>query len=490
MPFFRWKTQAKFISCRAVALSCLLFVPLATHAQGAGGGGGGGGAAAGGAGGGRGGGAAPAPVSGNPGRSRGAGGASSTGGGVAPPISGAAIRGSAAASGGLGGAPISSPLGGARSGSSSSAPLGSTLKPASGPTHLHTGTRGAAGTAAAAGPIGKTNPQAPSQHGSQRPAPPARYDMVDGRLVPNANGIGYYGQFSNLSANPFAGSNPLDLNAPFVPGNAPMVNFNNSQPAFAPPPMFTMPAPSFSPAECIQGLANMVTAQSQISQMQMMADDANEKLGPRKHRSFNKRTNREILGGFLDPERGCQKFIDKNGGLGPWGDTLLECMKWEKNRDVYGYKDETGQEVLGVVPSDVMKYCPSFGHMSPERRDRFWIWFFMSVAGPESSCNPGAVGQGPNGAAIGLFQLEADKCANVGVPVSSGDLQRPAPNIRCACSLFAKEMRNRSTIFSGTSRGRAGTYWGTLRIDQSSAQDGPANEKTKRTLASYPDCHR
>lgn len=479
MPFLSWSRQANSLSFGTLIGLCLLLTPAPASA-GPGGGAAGAGAAGGGAG-------AAAPAAGGKGA-------------AVPPMGGGMIRGGGGAAGALGGPAAAAGgggggLGGPAAGASS--PLGTTAsKPALGPMNNSGITPraapgaglGAAGAAAGTTPLGKTAVQGPSRLGSA--APPARFDADPGTIVPNVNGVGYYGQFTPGVASPFGNYNPMNLNAPFMPSYGPNINFNN-QPAFVPPPMFTQPMPALNPAECIQGIANMITGQSQLTMMQNMADDANERMGPRRHRSFNRKANQEILSTFPSPqERGCQKFIDEEGNLGPWGDTLLDCMRWEQNRRIYGYKDEYGRTVLGKVPTDVMRYCPSFEHMSPERRDRFWVWFFMSVAGPESSCNPGAVGQGPNGAAIGLFQLEADKCIAVHVPVSSSDLQRPEPNIRCACSRFAQEMRNRDTIFIGTSQGRAGTYWGTLRSDMSSAQDAPAHQKTMRALASYPDCYK
>jgi hypothetical protein len=129
--------------------------------------------------------------------------------------------------------------------------------------------------------------------------------------------------------------------------------------------------------------------------------------------------------------------------------------------------------------------------MDAERRKMFWLWFFASVSQPESSCRSNATAAGPNGTAIGLFQLDAPACKRAGVYVSSSELMEPANNIRCAVAVFANEMRNRGTIMVGTSRGSRGTYWGTLRNDDSNGARGGdvrAARGTRALISQYPDC--
>ena len=101
----------------------------------------------------------------------------------------------------------------------------------------------------------------------------------------------------------------------------------------------------------------------------------------------------------------------------------------------------------------------------PMQKLRFYTYMFMSMAQPESTCNPTAVGKGPNGAAIGLFQLETKACDPVGVHGTSQQLLQPKQNIDCAVALLGHELDKRGSITVGTSRGFTGTYWATLRSD-------------------------
>jgi hypothetical protein len=168
------------------------------------------------------------------------------------------------------------------------------------------------------------------------------------------------------------------------------------------------------------------------------------------------RLGTRIHGRFEEASGDCQqKFITKDGRLGPWGQYAMTQMN--EHRDVY--ENPRG-------PRDTTQYCPRYTSFEADQRKQFWTWFFLSLASPESSCrasaqNPGA----PNGTALGLFQLESVACQRVGLNFSSQDLLNPYKNIQCAVALFAREMRDRDSIMVGHSRDRTGTYWGPLRND-------------------------
>lgn len=216
------------------------------------------------------------------------------------------------------------------------------------------------------------------------------------------------------------------------------------------------------------------------NQMDRQNDEAGFQPYPGIEPALAKRSAATIISNFK-PEAGCQKFIDKNGAIGPWGRTMLGEL--EQYKDVY--EDNK--------PKDAEHYCPTFTTMDASRRKMFWLWFFASVSQPESGCKSNDVSGGTGGANIGLFQLDPPACRRVGMPLSASELLSPSNNIRCAVAVFANEMRHRGTIMVGTSKGQTGTYWGTLRNDDNNAARGSdisAALKTRSLIRQYPDCQK
>lgn len=182
-----------------------------------------------------------------------------------------------------------------------------------------------------------------------------------------------------------------------------------------------------------------------------------------------------------------QKFISKDGKLGQWGLYMYGQMK--NHEDVYMNEK--------WAPKDMGQYCRKFDSFSADARARFYTYLFMVMADPESSCNETAVGKGPNGAAIGLYQLETPACDRVGVRGTSRDLLNAQHNMKCAVALLAKELKARETITVGTSRGFTGTYWAPLRNDIAARKvssnsmaraDTKASEKTQYLLKKFTEC--
>lgn len=238
-------------------------------------------------------------------------------------------------------------------------------------------------------------------------------------------------------------------------------------------------------AACFQG-ASLAAGLGTALGLRNLMDNMNEKEGFKPYKGIDRETARKAAPSIIasinaKPEAGCQKFINKDGEIGPWGRTMLTAF--ENHKDVFEKH----------TPDDVKKYCPTFPTMNGDRRKLFWLWFFASVAQPESSCRSHETSQGPNGTAIGLFQMDPPACSRAGVPLSATELLEPANNIRCAVAVFANEMHRRNTIMVGTSQGSGGTYWGTLRNDDNNTARGGdirAAQQTRSLLTQYPDCKK
>ncbi|UOF00718.1 hypothetical protein [Bdellovibrio reynosensis] len=172
---------------------------------------------------------------------------------------------------------------------------------------------------------------------------------------------------------------------------------------------------------------------------------------------------------------GCNQFINKEGELGPWGSYALQQIK------------DKPQSFGENFPGDITNWCKDYGKMSKDQRELYWVWVLMAMSSSESSCNPTNDNRNaPNGTAVGLFQVWQPVCPK------ARDLHRPNENIQCAVDLLAKELQNRDTLMTPTSRGRQGTYWGPLRNDDwNKARGGDISgaEKTRAIMGKYPFCN-
>ncbi|MFM6927705.1 MAG: transglycosylase SLT domain-containing protein [Bdellovibrio sp.] len=177
-------------------------------------------------------------------------------------------------------------------------------------------------------------------------------------------------------------------------------------------------------------------------------------------------------------QTGCTQFMDNQGRMGPWGSWALQMIK--------NKPDSFGEN----VPDDIRKWCPNYPKMKPAQRELFWVWAMMSMASSESSCNPKADNKNaPNGTAIGLFQLEYNKCPKAAK--RTDDLHNPKHNITCAVDLLSNELQNRDDLMTPTSKGSKGTYWGPLRSDDwNKARGGDISgaQKTRSIMKKYRYC--
>jgi|GEM_PF-2060383 len=172
--------------------------------------------------------------------------------------------------------------------------------------------------------------------------------------------------------------------------------------------------------------------------------------------------------------KGCDNFINKEGQLGAWGSYTLQLIK--DKPDSFGLN----------VPDDITKWCPNYPKMTKDQRELYWVWIIMSMASSESSCNPTNDNRNaPNGTAIGLLQVWKPVCPK------ARDLHVPYQNIQCGVDLLAKELQNRDTLMTPTSRGSEGTYWGPLRSDDwNRARGGDIRgaQKTRSLMSQYRYC--
>ncbi|WP_295905539.1 hypothetical protein [uncultured Bdellovibrio sp.] len=210
-------------------------------------------------------------------------------------------------------------------------------------------------------------------------------------------------------------------------------------------------------------------------EMEDAAWAAREKEGFVYEKDLNRDLAREI-GGDASAKfaKGCDHFINKEGQLGAWGSYTLQQIKDKP-------------ESFGLnVPDDITKWCPNYPKMSKDQRELYWVWIIMSMASSESSCNPNNDNRNaPNGTAIGLLQVWKPVCPK------ARDLHVPYQNIQCGIDLLAKELQNRDTLMTPTSKGPEGTYWGPLRSDDWNKRRGgdiAGAQKTRGLMSQYRYC--
>ncbi|MBX3032644.1 MAG: hypothetical protein KF865_01885 [Bdellovibrionaceae bacterium] len=210
------------------------------------------------------------------------------------------------------------------------------------------------------------------------------------------------------------------------------------------------------------------------------ADKLNDYFGYQYEPSLDRQFAEQMGAEITAHAPGCENnFINKEGRLGPWGRTALQEIR------------DRPQSYVKNIPPDVLRMCPNYGKFDEKKREQFWVWMFLSLAAPESSCKANAANKNaPNGVAKGLFQLEKPLCDRVGV---YGNLYEPHTNVRCAVKALGVELDRRDNLMSPTSKGSDSrrTYWGPLRNDHHNKQRGgdiAGAKKFENLLKQFKGC--
>lgn len=221
------------------------------------------------------------------------------------------------------------------------------------------------------------------------------------------------------------------------------------------------------------------------------ANKANDEAGYQYDESLNREfTTSYGATGAATFAKGCDRFINESGQLGPWGRTALSTIR---NHPVFSNPD-----------IDVTAICPKYNGFDRQQRDTFWVWVFMSMASKESSCNEGTVAKGVHAQAVGLFQLHGNQCP--------GDMRNGHNNTSCAVSMLADELNRRRRLVSRCSSNCDGedlgtaeaTYWAVLRADgapddpkrqpassirsEARRKEIPAGYESRQLMAKAPGC--
>ncbi len=146
----------------------------------------------------------------------------------------------------------------------------------------------------------------------------------------------------------------------------------------------------------------------------------------------------------LDFSPNCSGFAT-SAGFGSWGQTVIrELTSGNANSLLQG-------------TDDLRRACPNYDLLSNYQRSHVWVKIMASMAFLESSCNPRALGRGPNGVAAGLTQLHQGHEHKAAPGCNRGDSRSPITSIQCTISIIETQFKRTNALFSRD------THFGVLR---------------------------
>lgn len=165
----------------------------------------------------------------------------------------------------------------------------------------------------------------------------------------------------------------------------------------------------------------------------------------------------------------CFNFINANGEIGDWGNSLISSI------------DRVGRDCF--YNSNVFNnICPNFNTFSLSKKQKFVVYLWAQISNDEGSgdgtqCSTNFERQNINSKNVGLMRLEGDlsfrrRAGRNPTFCGAGDAKDIAFQMQCSASMFSDQhcSSSRSRPLSTSTR----SYWGTLRpiIDAYSNRGG------------------
>lgn len=182
----------------------------------------------------------------------------------------------------------------------------------------------------------------------------------------------------------------------------------------------------------------------------------------------------------------CTNFIDEGGNLGAWGRHIKSKLQTSRFQDL----------IDPAKVADIGRYCPAFKDFDLDTKQNFFVYFMASMAAGESSCNRNIVGRGPNGAAVGIFQLLSGRQTDG--RCRDANMRDPYASIDCAMNIMDDQLKFRSYFsermgsnqWQVLTTGRGGhSYKVTNRLDIASAcklQNAAPVRRTSTVMRATP----
>lgn len=182
-------------------------------------------------------------------------------------------------------------------------------------------------------------------------------------------------------------------------------------------------------------------------------------------------TNKLFMNGGTDGR--CNRFIDRDGEYGPWGEFVVERLRDEGTDSIFYQND-----LLAMT-----SVCPNWSRFNEFEKEHYWVWVIASMAWDESKC--GEQRWMDHSGLVGLLQMEKDvedrKWRGKNCRVS--DLLDHRNNIRCSFDIMAELLKGKEGIYksNGLLYQNKNSYWEKLR-----RQDGGTIGARMRA---YEHCH-
>jgi hypothetical protein len=181
---------------------------------------------------------------------------------------------------------------------------------------------------------------------------------------------------------------------------------------------------------------------------------------------------------FLERGADCTDFIEDDGSLGPYGETI----------DSYISNSSASSRFLNDGIPHIQEACSNWSNLNYDEKRHFWVWTFAAIAWDESTCKPSARNpRGTNGVAIGLLQLDEARGDRSwrGPNCRAQSVAAAHDNLRCGLDIMAElllgpqgEYKGRGAIFI---EGRRNTsYWQKLRTSNGG--------EIGHLIRTYPKC--
>ncbi len=175
----------------------------------------------------------------------------------------------------------------------------------------------------------------------------------------------------------------------------------------------------------------------------------------------------------------CYNFIDKDGKYGPWAKAIQNSFKGKEK-----LISDAANWLIGDLSNEIgdtekhIKLNKRFKEYSLEQKIDFMIYYAAAVAMTESSCRANQAAKGPNGTAIGLWQLHLGKTQNYAGGVC-GKIKEidGAQNVICGLKMlnfYVKTEKNPEHKLFWEKN-----YWETMHIDR------PAGKRTYNLIKKY-----
>jgi hypothetical protein len=154
-----------------------------------------------------------------------------------------------------------------------------------------------------------------------------------------------------------------------------------------------------------------------------------------------------------------------------WEAKIKNSKEWTSH--VYIELDRLGQDLLDVIPADIVTYCPNYKNLSYEERKKYWIYLISAMVRFESNFDTNVSykegfndSRGKPVISRGLLQISKESANGYECGIyDEKNLHDPLINLSCGVRILDRWVSRDGRIagkVSGKWRGAA-RYWAVMR---------------------------